>query len=101
MINFDEKDENVPSQNATPTMQNGVAQRVEELLRELLADMGIDVANLAPHEIAESMHCNVYPDESMLYSWNNMPLLRVVPEKDENGNVMRWRMFTGDDSVEQ
>ncbi|UZP68991.1 hypothetical protein N1030_08500 [Desulfovibrio mangrovi] len=79
-------------------MSQKVAARVEELLREQLEEMGVDISKLEPHVISESMRCDVYPDESMVYSWKETQLLRVVPEKDEEGLVIRWRMFTKDDT---
>ena len=78
-------------------MSQKVAARVEELLREQLAEKGIDAAALEPHEISQHMTCDVYPDETMVYSWKQEPLLRIVPEKDDAGTILRWRMFTGDD----
>ncbi len=75
-----------------------VAARVEELLREQLEEMGIRIATLPPHVITENMRCEVYPDESLIYSWEETQLLRVVPEKDGEGNVIRWRMYTKDDT---
>lgn len=79
-------------------MSQKVAARVEELLREQLEEMGVDISKLEPHVISENMRCDVYPDESMVYSWKDTQLLRVVPEKDEEGLVVRWRMFTKDDT---
>ena len=58
----------------------GVAARVEELLREQLLELGEDPASLAPHLIMQNMQCEVYPDESMVYIWKDIPILRVVPE---------------------
>lgn len=74
-----------------------VAARIEELLREQLEELGVNVRTIAPHEITEGMRCEVHPDESMVYSWHGTRLLRVVPEKDEDGSLIRWRMFTKDD----
>jgi hypothetical protein len=79
-------------------MSKEVAARVEELLREQLEDLGVDVAKLEPHVISENMRCDMYPDESMVYSWKETQLLRIVPEKDDDGSVLRWRMFTKDDT---
>ena len=59
----------------------GVAARVEELLREQLLELGEDPASLAPHLIMQNMQCEVYPDESMVYIWKDIPILRVVPER--------------------
>ena len=55
----------------------GVAARVEELLREQLLELGEDPASLAPHLIMQNMQCEVYPDESMVYIWKDIPILRV------------------------
>lgn len=53
----------------------GVAARVEELLREQLLELGEDPASLAPHLIMQNMQCEVYPDESMVYIWKDIPIL--------------------------
>ena len=63
----------------------GVAARVEELLREQLLELGEDPASLAPHLIMQNMQCEVYPDESMVYIWKDIPILRVVPERTDTG----------------
>lgn len=75
-----------------------VATRVEILLREQLEDMGINITTLPPHIISENMRCEIYPDESMVYSWKETQLLRLVPEKDDTGTLLRWRMYTKDDT---
>ena len=80
---------NIPGPNAQ------VAQRIEELLKEQLYELGIDVKKLNPEEIAQSMKCHVAPDKSMTYFWKNKPLLDVVPEV--KGDSVAWRMFTKDD----
>ena len=69
-----------------------LAARVEELLREQLEELGENPAELSPHEITANMHCEVWPDKSMVYAWKDIPLLRVVPEQGPEGTV--WRMFT-------
>lgn len=74
----------------------GVSARVEELLREQLIELGEDPADIAPHLIMQNMQCEVYPDDSMVYIWKDIPLLRVVPERTESGVL--WRMFTRDDA---
>ena len=73
----------------------GVAARVEELLREQLLELGEDPASLAPHLIMQNMQCEVYPDESMVYIWKDIPILRVAPERTDTG--VMWRMFTRDE----
>lgn len=75
-----------------------VAARVEELLREQLIELGENPTQLAPHEISENMQCDIFPDESMIYTWKGTAILRVEPEKDESGKVIHWRMFTRDDT---
>lgn len=74
---------------------NEVAMRIEELLREQLEELGVDVAALEPHEIAADMHCDIWPDQTLLYAWKETPILRVVPERYDDGTV-QWRMFTSD-----
>ena len=78
---------------AYPT-DKGVAARVEELLREQLLDLGEAPETLAPHLIMRNMQCEVYPDESLVYIWKDIPILRVVPEHTDTG--VMWRMFTRD-----
>ncbi len=82
------------------TISQPVAARVEELLREELRELGVTLTELQPHEIAAHMRCEVYPDESMVYMWKGEYLLRVVPEKNDAGEVLRWRMFTRNDMTE-
>lgn len=72
-----------------------VAARVEELLREQLEELGETPADLEPHMIIRNMRCEVHPDQSMIYAWKDIPLLRVVPERTSDG--VRWRMFTRDE----
>lgn len=72
-----------------------VAARVEALLYEQLEELGEDPQKLPPHVIAQHMHCEVYPDQSMIYSWKELPILRVIQEKTSTG--VRWRMFTRDE----
>ena len=67
----------------------------EELLREQLLELGEDPASLAPHLIMQNMQCEVYPDESMVYIWKDIPILRVAPERTDTG--VMWRMFTRDE----
>ena len=74
---------------------NAVAQRIEELLREQLEELGVDVSALEPHEIAANMRCDIWPDQTLLYAWKEAPILRVVPERYDDGTV-QWRMFTND-----
>ena len=76
----------------------GVAARVEELLREQLLELGEDPDTLAPHVIMQGMQCEVYPDQSMVYIWRDIPILRVLPEPTPDG--VMWRMFTREDKPE-
>lgn len=76
----------------------GVAARVEELLREQLLEQGEDPDTLAPHVIMQGMQCEVYPDQSMVYIWRDIPILRVLPERTPDG--VMWRMFTREDKPE-
>ena len=75
-------------------MQRQLVARIEELLREQLAELGEDVAALTPADYARDMNCRVFSDESMVYAWKGMDILRLKPEKQPDGTV-RWRMFTG------
>lgn len=77
-------------------MSQSVAARVEDLLREQLSEMGIEVAKLEPHVIAENMKCDVFSDESMIYYWKGEPILRVEPESSDDESTS-WRMYTKDD----
>lgn len=74
-------------------------QRIEELLREQLLAFGVDVSILAPHDITAGMHCAVYPDGSLSYSWKGHPLLSVEPEEQVDGGVI-WRFFTNPEPVQ-
>lgn len=90
---------------ANPMADPGVAERVEELLREQLVERGIEVSKTEPHVIAAHMRCHVEDDNSMTYFWDDDPLLRVFPEvlplhpespkSLEDGEIkVHWRMFT-------
>ena len=70
--------------------------RVEELLKEQIAALGEDPAAIPPQDYAAHMRCEVHNDGSMIYSWREMPVLRLVPEKTEKGTIY-WRMFTPDE----
>ena len=41
----------------------------------------------------QNMQCEVYPDESMVYIWKDIPIL--APERTDTG--VMWRMFTRDE----
>ncbi len=68
-------------------------RRVEELLREELAALGVDITVLPPHEISRNMHCAVHASGALSYSWRGQPLLDVEPEAQADGGI-RWRFFT-------
>lgn len=74
-----------------------VANRIEELLREQLEELGVSIKNLTPDEISQNMKCHVGPDNSLSYFWKNTAILDVVPEETENG--INWRMFTKEDNL--
>lgn len=75
-------------------MQQELVARIEELLREQLLELGEDIASLAPHEYAAHMHCRVFPDQTMIYTWKGVDILKVVPEALAGGGTC-WRMYTG------
>ena len=69
---------------------------VEVLLKEQIMEMGEDPEKIEAHEYAAQMRCEVQSDGTMVYLWREMPILRMVPEKQEGGKVY-WRMFTLDE----
>lgn len=69
---------------------------IEGILKEQILEMGEDPDALEPQEYARQMRCEVHPDESMIYLWRDMPILRLVPEKQPSGSIY-WRMFTADE----
>ncbi len=82
-----------------PRPDKRVAARIEDLLREQLAERGVSVSGLSPSDIATGMTCALAPDGSMTYYWENEPILFVRPEhreRDGERSVL-WRMFTRDD----
>lgn len=85
------------SPNDRPTPE--VAARIEELLREQLAEMGVVVKNLQAHEIKENMACHIEEDYSMTYFWRDFPILYVSPEERwrDGERSVYWRMFTRDE----
>lgn len=80
-------------------LANPVAERIEALLREELERLGEDPAELEPGDIARHMQCEVHPDNSMVYAWRELPILRVVPEPTAEGGL-HWRMFTRNEDDE-
>lgn len=78
-------------------MQRELVARIEVLLREELAELGEDVKSLKPEDYARHMRCRVLSDESMIYAWKGMDILRLVPEEEDDG-VVHWRMFTGEEA---
>ena len=69
---------------------------IEALLKEQIKEMGEDPEKIQPHEYAAQMRCEVQDDGAMIYLWREMPILRMVPEKQEDGKIY-WRMFTPDE----
>lgn len=69
-----------------------VLKQVEKLLRVELAERGVDVGALPPHEISAAMHCGVHPDGALSYVWRGEPILDALPEAGEDGTV-RWRLL--------
>ncbi|MBQ2516378.1 MAG: hypothetical protein II543_03865 [Desulfovibrio sp.] len=91
------------SQHGSPPKPDArVAARVEELLREQLAERGVALRELTPADIATGMDCAIAPDNSMTYYWQNEPIHQVVPERlrADGEDIVRWRMFTRDDAEE-
>ncbi len=74
-----------------------VAQRIEEILREQLEELGVVIKKLSPDEISANMKCHIGPDNSLSYFWKNVAILDVIPEKTEDG--INWRMFTKEDNL--
>lgn len=70
-------------------------RRIEELLREQLAERGEDPDHLPPHIIARHMHCGVSGNGALAYAWKGEPILDVNPEPLPGGGV-RWRIFIRD-----
>lgn len=83
--------QNAPQPNAQ------VAARIEELLREQLEEMGVNIKKLTPEEISANMKCHIGPDNSLSYFWKNTAILDVIPEQTEDGT--NWRMFTKEDNL--
>lgn len=74
-----------------------VAQRIEEILREQLEELGVVIKKLSPDEISANMKCHIGPDNSLSYFWKNVAILDVIPEKTKDG--INWRMFTKEDNL--
>lgn len=74
-----------------------VTQRIEEILREQLEELGVVIKKLSPDEISANMKCHIGPDNSLSYFWKNVAILDVIPEKTEDG--INWRMFTKEDNL--
>lgn len=70
--------------------------RIEELLKEQISELGENPSEIQNHEYAKHMRCEVYNNGTMVYLWRDMPILRVVPEKTEEGTTC-WRMYTQDE----
>lgn len=85
-----------PQPNAPqPNVQ--VAARIEELLREQLEEMGVNIKKLTAEEISAHMKCHIGPDNSLSYFWKNHAILDVIPEQTADGT--NWRMFTKEDKL--
>ncbi len=85
------------AQPNTPLPNSQVAARIEELLREQLEELGINIKTLTPEEISAHMKCHIGPDNSLSYFWKNVAILDVIPEQTADGT--NWRMFTKDDNL--
>ncbi len=69
---------------------------VEALIKEQIKALGEDPETIEAHEYSTQMRCDVHPDGTMVYLWRGMPILRMLPEKQEDGKVY-WRMYTPDE----
>ncbi|MDL2279431.1 hypothetical protein LJC15_02045 [Desulfovibrio sp. OttesenSCG-928-G11] len=81
-----------------PTMARpdlALMRRIEELLREQLAERGEDPDHLPAELIARHMHCGVSKNGALAYVWKGDPILDVNPEPLPGGGV-RWRIFIRD-----
>ena len=85
--------------NTHPKPDMQTMQRVEALLREQLDDLGVDITRLPPHEITEHMHCAVYADGTLSYSWQGKPVLSVEPDAQDEGSI-HWRFYTRPEPVQ-
>ena len=72
-----------------------IADTIEQLLFEQLEKLGEDVSSFNSHTISKYMHCKIYPDQSMVYSWKDFPILKVFSEKTPTG--IFWRIFTSEE----
>lgn len=82
-------------QKSPPRPGLDVMQRVEELLREQLKELGEDPDRIQPHEFSRHMRCGVHSSGALSYAWKGTPVLDVVPESQADGGVS-WRFFTRD-----
>lgn len=82
-----------------PKPDMAVMRRVEELLREQMAELGDDPDLLSPHEISANMTCGVHAGGSLSYAWKGTPILDVDPELMPDGSI-RWRFFTREAPVQ-
>lgn len=87
----------IQAQPNAPQPNAQVAARIEELLREQLEEMGVNLKTLTPEEISANMKCHIGPDNSLSYFWKNIAILDVIPEQTEDGT--NWRMFTKEDNL--
>lgn len=54
-----------------------VAQRIEELLREQLEELGVNIKRLTLDEISANMKCHIGPDNSLSYFGKTEPYLTL------------------------
>lgn len=87
----------IQTQSNAPQPNTQVAARIEELLREQLEEMGVNLKALTPEEISAHMKCHIGPDNSLSYFWKNIAILDVIPEETPDG--INWRMFTKEDNL--
>lgn len=87
-------EKNDTSSSPAPKPDATIMLQVEELLKERLLALGVNPAEIAPHEISRDMHCSVYPDGSLCYSWKGEPLIALSPEPLANGQSERERTWS-------
>lgn len=75
------------------TLSRQMFAQIEALLAEQLAEMGVEAKDMDQDELSRRMQCLTYPDGSMEYEFDGIPILRVAREEDDDGTV-RYRLFT-------
>ena len=78
---------------------NDFMARIEELLKEQIAELGENPDEIENHEFVSQMRCEVHNDGTMVYFWRGMPILRLVPEKGDEGTTY-WRIFTQEEHLQ-